>query len=215
MNADLLATARALLLGSASARFTAVARGGAASTPFCLAPDGAPLLVATVGAAVSVALDTGSGGPTLIVRGQAAATGEAAHSRWQRHHPAAKRAPVRIGAPHALLCVEGRQENIDYAELVRDTLFDSGTETRMVDHMNDDHVDALRDYCNHAGVSCERSTPHMAGVDCAGFFVLADDGLVRFAFPAPCRSALEVRQALVALARVARGHAPDSGDDAH
>ncbi|MEQ8233182.1 MAG: DUF2470 domain-containing protein [Gammaproteobacteria bacterium] len=215
MNPDPHTTARRLLLGSASARFTAVARGSAASTPFCLAPDGTPLLEATAGAAVSIALGAAGDTFALVLRGRAiplAAAEDASLARWRRHHPAHARPPVRLAEPHALLCAAGGQHALDYFALVRDALFDWASETRMVEHMNDDHLDALRDYCAHAGVSCTRVAPLMAGVDVDGFFVLADEGAARFDFPAPCPSPLAVRKALVALAQAARAAERADGD---
>ncbi|MEQ8662281.1 MAG: DUF2470 domain-containing protein [Gammaproteobacteria bacterium] len=207
------AIARSVLLGSAQARFTDAARGRAALTPFCLAGDGSALLCATAGATVSVALARAGRDAVLVLRGRAATlvADGAARSRFRRHHAHAAASPVRLVEPHALLSVGGTRHVIDYATLVADALFDDATETRMVTHMNDDHVAALRDYCTHAGVACAHAPPRMAGIDSAGFFVFADAGLVRFDFPARCADAREVRTALVALAAVARGEGAGRG----
>ncbi len=210
MNPALFDAARALLLGSTRARFTDARRGQLAFTPFCLSADGTALLRATAGAPVSIALAGDRGAPALVLRGRAASSppDDAACERFRRHHEAESAPPVQLVEPRALLATGGERHALDYANLVAEVLFDAATETRMVRHMNDDHVDALRDYCAHAGVACRRRPPRMAGIDRHGFFVLADAGPARFAFPAPCATALEVRKALVALATVARGSAP-------
>jgi hypothetical protein len=76
-------------------------------------------------------------------------------------------------------------------------------EEEIVAHMNQEHRDAMRDYCRFVhGVDCP--APEMAGVDCDGFDLRAGDRLLRFAFDTPAGSAGEVRNALVALARRAR-----------
>jgi len=211
MNPAHVATARALLLGRAQARFTDARRGQVAVTPFCLAADGSPLLCATAGAPVSVALAGGTGAPTLVLRGRAATAppDDASCLRFRRHHDPDRVAasPIRLVEPLALLCTGGARHPVDYPSVIADVLFDSFTEARMVTHMNDDHVDALRDYCAHAGVACRRRPPRMAGIDRHGFFVVADAGPVRFEFAAPCATARDVRKALVALAGAARGGA--------
>lgn len=210
MNRTHFATARALLLGSTRARFTDAQRGQLAFTPFCLAADGAPLLRATAGAPVSIALAGDRGTLALVLRGRAASSppDDAACERFRHHHEAECVPPVRLVEPRALLATGGERHALDYASLVADALFDAVTEMRVVKHMNDDHVDALRAYCAHAGVTCRRRPPRMAGIDRHGFFVLADAGAARFAFPTPCATVLDVRKALVALARVARGSEP-------
>jgi hypothetical protein len=70
-------------------------------------------------------------------------------------------------------------------------------------HMNQDHQNALRDYCRHVhGV--EAATPQMVGIDCDGFDVRAGNHLLRFAFQQPLASPGQVRSALVALAQQSR-----------
>jgi putative heme iron utilization protein len=77
-------------------------------------------------------------------------------------------------------------------------------EASILEHMNQDHRDALRAYCRHAyGREAERI--EMIGIDCDGFDVRADDRLLRFAFEQPIATATQARAALVALARASRG----------
>ena len=77
-------------------------------------------------------------------------------------------------------------------------------EPSILEHMNQDHRDALQAYCRHAYGS-EAQRIEMIGIDCDGFDVRADDRLLRFAFEQPIANATEARAALGALARVSRG----------
>jgi heme iron utilization protein len=77
-------------------------------------------------------------------------------------------------------------------------------EPSILEHMNEDHRDALLAYCRHAhGTEAQRI--EMIGIDCDGFHVRADDRLLRFAFEHPIATATQARAALVALARASRG----------
>jgi hypothetical protein len=79
----------------------------------------------------------------------------------------------------------------------------AGAEQDILAHMNQDHREALRDYCRHVhAVDC--ALPEMVGIDCDGFDVRADGRLLRFAFDEPVASPGAVRNALVALAQRAR-----------
>jgi putative heme iron utilization protein len=79
----------------------------------------------------------------------------------------------------------------------------AAAEADIVAHMNQDHRDAMRDYCRlvHA-VECP--APEMVGIDCDGFDLRAGEQLLRFAFDMPVSSPGEARNALVALAQRAR-----------
>ncbi len=82
--------------------------------------------------------------------------------------------------------------------------FDDVSEDRMVAHMNADHGTALVEYGRLFGYPCTRRAPQLVGIDPDGFDVLADGSLRRCDFEQRCGSALDVRQALVALAARAR-----------
>ena len=76
-------------------------------------------------------------------------------------------------------------------------------ETSVLEHMNQDHSDALSAYC----VRAYDVTPEhvqMIGFDCDGFDVRADGRASRFALPEPVYTAAEARAALVALAERSR-----------
>lgn len=76
-------------------------------------------------------------------------------------------------------------------------------EAAIIGHMNAEHARNLRDYCRHAH-GIEPDTCEMAGIDCDGFDVRADDALLRFEFAGEVHDADEARAALVELARASR-----------
>jgi len=78
--------------------------------------------------------------------------------------------------------------------------FAGDIELSMVEHMNSDHASAIAHYVELAGLP--RHVPaELAGIDSEGFHLRIGQGLHWLAFPTSCNTALEVRQALVALAR--------------
>jgi putative heme iron utilization protein len=74
--------------------------------------------------------------------------------------------------------------------------------------MNEDHADALRDYCLAFSKARDFSAVSMTGVDRYGFEMSVTTARgprpVRLAFKAPVSTAAEAREQLVALARLAR-----------
>jgi putative heme iron utilization protein len=76
-------------------------------------------------------------------------------------------------------------------------------EVSILAHMNEDHRDALREYCRHVH-RVDAAAPEMVGVDCDGFDVRSELGVLRFDFEPPVNSPGEVRARLVELARQAR-----------
>lgn len=80
-------------------------------------------------------------------------------------------------------------------------------EADILGHMNTDHADSLRAYCQHVhGISAEHAV--MLGLDCDGFDVAADGTVLRFTFDAPVTDAPSARQALVRLSAMAN-HRPE------
>jgi len=78
-------------------------------------------------------------------------------------------------------------------------------EAGMVAHMNDDHVDAMRDFCRMAGATVAADAqPQMTAIDSEGCELRLGQQLLRFDFEAPAHTAVEVRKAMVALTRQAR-----------
>ncbi len=84
--------------------------------------------------------------------------------------------------------------------------FTEADESSMVEHMNADHIAAMRDYLRPllGSVAAQASEPALAGVDAEGIHVRTGQRIHRVEFGEPVRSALEVRAALVALARANR-----------
>ena len=75
--------------------------------------------------------------------------------------------------------------------------FSAEQEARIVDHMNNDHAEALKQYTG--GVAAT-----MIGIDSEGFDVLTHTGKQRISFDQPIHTIEEARQALVAMARQSR-----------
>lgn len=99
--------------------------------------------------------------------------------------------------------------------LTRDDLLSGGpvvgelakAEQRAVDHMNEDHRDAIDNYARHfAGAG--GSGWVMTGLDADGFDIASGDDVRRIFFKAPLNDASEMRMALVAMAKEARGNEP-------
>lgn len=76
----------------------------------------------------------------------------------------------------------------------------------MINHMNEDHVDAMRDYCSYAGIEIKKSVPEMVSIDQNGFELLVNGKRERFDFKEKCMTPQEVRKALVELAETARSN---------
>ena len=93
----------------------------------------------------------------------------------------------------------------DYAEAEADPLREAAA--RIIEHMNRDHADALREIVRHfGGLEAEEAT--MVSCDRLGFVVRArtSEGMKgrRIAFTEEVRSAEDARRVLVAMVRIAR-----------
>ena len=90
-------------------------------------------------------------------------------------------------------------------ELVRANPFSAQGEHAMVSHMNQDHIDAMIDYCYYQRIELpDGCQPVMVGVDAEGFHLRVNARIVRFAFPRRVNSSEEVRHVLVEMAKQAR-----------
>jgi putative heme iron utilization protein len=90
--------------------------------------------------------------------------------------------------------------------LAADTAAMVEAEPSVLEHMNADHRDALRDYCR-AAHGVDPQDVEMVGVDCDGFDVRADGSLLRFAFEAPVTAPAQLRAVFIELSRKSRGNA--------
>ena len=85
--------------------------------------------------------------------------------------------------------------------------FAGEVEQGMLAHMNRDHAAAIGHYLSLAGIPGEAA--EMVGIDAEGFHLRVGSRLHWLPFPTSCNSPLEVRQALVQLARAAQWPALD------
>jgi len=79
--------------------------------------------------------------------------------------------------------------------------FDATTESKILDHMNQDHTKALRRYCTLLEVNPGEEKPTMAGIDAWGFDLLVGKKRHRLNFDSPISTMDEARKALVALSK--------------
>ena len=82
--------------------------------------------------------------------------------------------------------------------------FEHDIAQHMINHMNEDHVDAMHDYCKMRGIDTSSATPKMVNIDFNGFDLLVGHQTYRFEFSKPCETSTQARQALVDLAKLAR-----------
>ncbi|PYS08079.1 MAG: heme iron utilization protein [Acidobacteria bacterium] len=82
---------------------------------------------------------------------------------------------------------------IERDEFLSENPFSPSQEARILQHMNEDHVAALRHYA-HAD-----SSVVMVGIDSEGFDVLNSNKKKRFFFPTPISNMDEARQAFIAM----------------
>lgn len=76
-------------------------------------------------------------------------------------------------------------------------------EDDVISHMNTDHRDTMRRYCQHFH-KIEVLHVEMLGIDCDGFDVRADEKILRFDLPEMVLDAQQARHALIAMSRAAR-----------
>jgi putative heme iron utilization protein len=76
----------------------------------------------------------------------------------------------------------------------------SETESGIVEHMNQDHEEALFHYCNLLNVTTVNAVA-MIGIDSEGFDMLADNRKLRMDFDASISTIEAARATLVKLAR--------------
>lgn len=83
--------------------------------------------------------------------------------------------------------------------------FSAELEADMVEHMNQDHADALPLYAKLANiVVADNVTIAMTGIDSLGFHVRIGEKIIYISFPQAVTSPLQVRQTLVELLKTAR-----------
>ncbi|PKO25931.1 MAG: pyridoxamine 5'-phosphate oxidase [Betaproteobacteria bacterium HGW-Betaproteobacteria-8] len=76
-------------------------------------------------------------------------------------------------------------------------------EADIIEHMNTDHQENLKNYCRHFHGICPDNA-RMVGIDTDGFDLRADQQILRFNFEQPIHDAVDARAALVEMAKVSR-----------
>jgi putative heme iron utilization protein len=77
--------------------------------------------------------------------------------------------------------------------------FAGAPETSMVEHMNEDHAKAIAHYVQLTGLP-QFDPAYMVGIDSEGMHLRIGSSLYWLAFPEPCNTPTQVREALVQLA---------------
>lgn len=139
---------------------------------------------------------------------------DAACDRYLRRFPDASRL-VALGdfsfhsiVTRELLFVQGfgRIDWIGAEDFQPPTDMVVAAETDILAHMNAEHADTLRLFCDALGGVAAKSAL-ATGVDCDGIDVRADGRLRRFDFDAPALDAIAVRARLISLAERSRAGA--------
>ena len=73
--------------------------------------------------------------------------------------------------------------------------------SRIVDHMNEDHGDAIQHYCDLAGIANPAAAATMAAIDAEGMTLRVDNRLHRVEFERNVTTSEEARAILVEMAR--------------
>ena len=81
--------------------------------------------------------------------------------------------------------------------------FAGQAEVRMVEHMNDDHANAIQHYVELAGLP-QTVPATLVGIDSEGMHLRIGDGLYWLGFPEMCNDPTQAREALVFLARASQ-----------
>jgi heme iron utilization protein len=90
---------------------------------------------------------------------------------------------------------------LEAAEVLPANPFSPAEEAGMVEHMNADHLAAMRKYCApYWPGETANLTPQFAGCDRYGFHLVIGERVLRIPFDTPAESPQDVRKALVALA---------------
>ncbi len=101
----------------------------------------------------------------------------------------------------------GRIHWLEPHEVMSESPFDEEEELRIVEHMNDDHADALALYAERFCGATRASGCRMVGIDGEGLHMRLGERILRLPFESPVRDASTARSALISLLQAARaGH---------
>ena len=201
--------------------------------PYALTADGSPVfLISTMAVhtqnlvadprASLLVMQSGSGfdplgSPRATLLGRVVPTSGAAKDRYLARHPDARHwieysdfAFFQLEVAHIYFVggfgVMGWVERDNYASAAADPL--AGAAAEIMEHMNRDHADALRDITRRFG-GLDALEATMVACDRLGFVVRVRTAAgmkgTRIAFPQPVTSSEEARKTFVAMTRGARG----------
>ena len=124
--------------------------------------------------------------------------------RFEKYHPHKTDIKGLVEITPLKYLLRDKNDNQTSLDLKIANPFSGETEDRMIAHMNEDHVGAMKDYCRDASIELHSQPPLMLGIDAYGFDLLVNNQALRFQFNNKCETAQQVRQALVELANKAR-----------
>jgi heme oxygenase (biliverdin-IX-beta and delta-forming) len=91
---------------------------------------------------------------------------------------------------------------VEKTDFLKANPFSMQEENDMLNHMNTDHQESMQQYCDLFDIAYNNeSQPIMAGIDSEGFHLRIGAQLHRIEFEHPATTAMEVRQAMVSLAK--------------
>lgn len=131
-------------------------------------------------------------------------------NRYQRYFPQAQSYRQQLDFDYFYLEPKGfyfvagfgRITSFTTNEIMPDIFFSNDQELSVIEHMNNDHSDAIVRYCSKAGVAIsEGITPTMVGIDKLGFHLRLGEDLLRFDFDAPVKTFSEIRAKLTLMAK--------------
>ena len=212
---DLLLQCRNAILNS---RWVEVSLDGLDQAPvrqtWCLGHEGVPLVIAlTPGAhAVERATLVFIDGAVRVVcrcRLHRAHASEDSARRLARYGKALESGAQQAYFAHPESCelavADSAPVALDCAALDLACTFAAEREAYMVEHMNEDHVREMLDYCRHAGLEAEQAQVSMAGIDHYGFDLFLNGDRERFDFGKPYTQPRDATMRLVEMAFAARG----------
>lgn len=99
----------------------------------------------------------------------------------------------------------GRIYWVESQALLKGNPFTSKEEAKAIEHMNRDHAEAIRHYCDLGGIPLtDKDSPVMAGIDAEGFNLLLNKRIHRIAFAEPVNTLPALRRELTRMARLSR-----------
>ncbi len=132
-----------------------------------------------------------------------------AGARYCRYFPQSKGYLENLDFSFYRLLPESALVNMGFGQaqwirknIVQSSPFTEAEELHMIEHMNSDHSDAIRHYCDKVSINiASNSTPEIVGICAHGFHVGVQEKLHWFAFNSLCLNVTDVREELVAMAR--------------